>query len=70
MQLFSVNLIELQQDGTPLLDAAGNTIATYGQTEIGEFAKVFTGYTYASATNFVLSESATPAPPHGTIAMT
>jgi len=49
MQLFSINLVELNDDGTPLLDAQGKPIATYGQTEIGEFAKVFTGYTYATA---------------------
>ncbi len=49
MQLFSINLIELNDDGTPLLDAQGKPIPTYGQGEIAEFAKVFTGYTYASA---------------------
>ncbi len=49
MQLFSINLVELNDDGSPLLDAQGKTIATYGQTEIGEFAKVFTGYTYANS---------------------
>jgi hypothetical protein len=49
MQLFSINLIELNPDGTPLLDANGNTIATYDQNTIAEFAKVFTGYTYANS---------------------
>lgn len=49
MQLFSINLEELNDDGTPLLDAAGKPIPTYGQGEIAEFAKVFTGYTYATA---------------------
>ncbi len=51
MQLFSINLVELNQDGSPLLDAQNKPIPTYGQTEIGEFAKVFTGYTYSSAAN-------------------
>jgi|KBSSwiStaDraftv2_1062776.scaffolds.fasta_scaffold06390_7 uncharacterized protein (DUF1800 family) len=51
MQLFSVGLEELNADGTPLLDAQGNPIPTYGQTEIAEFARVFTGYTYSSALN-------------------
>ena len=51
MQLFSINLDELNIDGTPVLDAQGNKIQTYGQTEIAEFAKIFTGYTYASAAN-------------------
>ncbi len=51
LQLFSVNLVELNADGTPLLDAQGQEIPTYTQTDIAEFARVFTGYTYASAAN-------------------
>jgi uncharacterized protein (DUF1800 family) len=51
MQLFSIGLIELNPDGTPLLDAQGRTIPTYGQAEIAEFARVFTGMTYSSAAN-------------------
>jgi len=49
MQLFSINLVELNNDGTPILDASGNPIETYTQTDISEFARVFTGYTYANA---------------------
>ncbi|MFO1305802.1 MAG: DUF1800 family protein [Burkholderiales bacterium] len=51
MQLFSVGLVELNQDGTPMLDAQGRQIPTYGQAEIAEFARIFTGMTYADATN-------------------
>ena len=51
MQLFSIGLEELNADGTPLLDAQGKPIPTYGQAEIAEFARVFTGYTYATAAN-------------------
>ena len=51
MQLFSIGLVELNADGTPILDAQGSTIPTYGQDEIAEFARVFTGYTYSSAAN-------------------
>ena len=51
MQLFSIGLIELNADGTPLLDAQGRTIPTYGQAEIAEFARIFTGMTYSSAAN-------------------
>ncbi len=43
MQLFSIGLVELEADGIPLLDAAGETIPTYGNREITEMAKVFTG---------------------------
>lgn len=43
MQLFSIGLLELERDGSPLLDSDGNTIPTYGNREITELAKVFTG---------------------------
>jgi len=48
MQLFSVGTDLLNQNGTPILDANGNRIPTYGQTEITNFARVFTGWTIAS----------------------
>ena len=43
MQLFSIGLVELNQDGTPMLDAQGNLIPTYDNNDIKEFAKIFTG---------------------------
>ncbi len=43
MQLFSIGLYELNIDGTRVLDSSGNPIATYGQEDIQEFAKIFTG---------------------------
>jgi uncharacterized protein (DUF1800 family) len=51
MQLFSVGLEELNDDGTTINDAQGIPIPTYDQTTIKEFAKVFTGYTYADPVN-------------------
>lgn len=47
MQLFSIGLFELNQDGTQKLDETGNPIPTYGNEEITQMAKVFTGLTYA-----------------------
>ena len=52
MQLFTIGLDELNQDGTAKLDANGNTIATYGQAEIEGFARVFTGWTFAGSETF------------------
>ena len=46
MQLFSIGLVELNQDGTDMLDAQGQQIATYTQQDISEHAKIFTGWTY------------------------
>lgn len=52
MQLFSVGVDQLNQDGTPILDANGDRIPTYGQTEIANFARVFTGWVISTtATN-------------------
>ncbi len=43
MQLFSIGLYELNLDGSRKTDANGDFIPTYGQDEIREFAKIFTG---------------------------
>jgi uncharacterized protein (DUF1800 family) len=51
MQLFSVGLEELNDDGTTINDAQGIPIPTYDQNTIKEFAKVFTGYTFADPAN-------------------
>ena len=49
MQLFTIGLNELQPDGTLKLDDRGLPIATYNNGTIEEMAKVFTGWTFASA---------------------
>ena len=43
MQLFSIGLYELNSDGSHQLDAEGNSIPTYDNTDIKEMAKIFTG---------------------------
>ncbi len=55
MQLFTIGLFELNQDGSRKKDANGKDIATYGQDEIREFAKIFTGLSYDSAQGFGMS---------------
>jgi uncharacterized protein (DUF1800 family) len=47
-QLFTIGLVQLQPDGTLLLDSTGQPIPTYDQTTITETAKIFTGWTYAN----------------------
>ncbi len=49
LQLFSIGLVQLNQDGTPVRDAQGATIPTYDQPTIEEFARVFTGWILAPA---------------------
>ena len=49
LQLFSVGLVLLNQDGSPRLGDDGRPLPTYGGEEIKEFARAFTGWTYPPA---------------------
>jgi len=49
LQLFSIGLSMLNQDGSRQPDAGGNPIPTYDQKTVTEFARVFTGWTNAPA---------------------
>ena len=44
MQLFSTGLVELNLDGTPVLDDQGNPKLAYTNDEIMSFAKIWTGF--------------------------
>ncbi len=46
LQLFSIGTVELDDDGTPLTDAKGVPVPSYGQDEVKAFARTFTGWTY------------------------
>ncbi len=48
MQLFTIGVNELNEDGTKKLDAVGQLIPTYGQADIQTLARVLTGFTYPS----------------------
>lgn len=48
MQLFSIGLWELNQDGTRKLDSQGEPIATYDNNDITNVAEVFTGVNFPS----------------------
>ncbi len=43
MQLFTIGLYQLNDDGTRKVDSSGNFIPTYNNNDIAEMAKVFTG---------------------------
>lgn len=47
LQLFTIGVHELNQDGSEKLDNSGQPIPTYNQGTIEEFAKVFTGWGYS-----------------------
>ncbi|MEP7330064.1 MAG: DUF1800 family protein, partial [Betaproteobacteria bacterium] len=46
MQLFTIGVNALNEDGTPRLDAAGQLVATYTQSDIETMARVLTGYLF------------------------
>lgn len=48
MQLFTIGLWQLNQDGTRKLDSNGQPIPTYGQAEIAGMSRVFTGMSWAN----------------------
>jgi uncharacterized protein (DUF1800 family) len=47
MQLFSIGVDTLNQDGTPVLDSQGNRLPSYDQATIANLARVFTGWDLA-----------------------
>lgn len=47
MQLFSIGLHELNNDGTVKRDASGNAVETYNTADVMAMAKVFTGWSWA-----------------------
>ncbi|WP_201027398.1 DUF1800 domain-containing protein [Paraglaciecola hydrolytica] len=52
MQLFSIGLVELELDGSVRLAPNNQPIATYDQTRIKELARVFTGFNFATLTQW------------------
>lgn len=46
MQLFTIGVSQLNDDGTFVLDANGQRVATYGQSDIETLARILTGYTF------------------------
>ena len=56
MQLFTIGLFQLNQDGTLQPDSNGNPIPTYDQTTIQNFAKIYTGWTYPTKPGATLRE--------------
>ena len=52
MQLFSIGLVRLNPDGTPMVDGDGVPVPTYDQAVVEGFAHVFTGWTYANVPDF------------------
>ena len=65
LQLFSVGTVKLNLDGTPQLDAQGNPLPTYTQTDITEFTRVFTGWNFTTALGAGITNYRDPMAPRG-----
>ena len=52
MQLFTIGLHELNNDGSYKMDSLGQPIPTYDNDDIAEFAKIFTGFSWGDRTQF------------------
>lgn len=48
MQLFSIGLYQLNLDGSVMLDAQGQPVPTYTQTDVRQVALALTGWTYGN----------------------
>jgi uncharacterized protein (DUF1800 family) len=46
MQLFTIGLYQLNDDGTQRLDSAGNPVPTYSNNDVMGLARVFTGFSW------------------------
>ncbi|MFG6447918.1 DUF1800 family protein [Roseateles sp. BYS180W] len=51
LQLFTIGLLQLKPDGSPVTDAKGQPIPTYTQAQISELARVFTGWNWDGFSN-------------------
>jgi len=60
MQLFTIGLVELNQDGTPKIDSVGKTTDAYTQSDITGLARVFTGWDFDLAGKTFANANATP----------
>ena len=56
MQLFTLGLYALNQDGTLQHDSGGNPIPTYSQADVQAFARAFTGWTYPTQPGMTLQK--------------
>jgi uncharacterized protein (DUF1800 family) len=46
LQLFSIGTAVLNSDGSPQIDSQGMPVASYSQTQVNEFTRVFTGWRF------------------------
>jgi uncharacterized protein (DUF1800 family) len=52
MQLFTIGLVKLDNNGNPSLNSSGSTLPTYTQAQVEGIAKTFTGWTWGNSIYF------------------
>lgn len=57
MQLFSIGMVKLLADGSPILDSQGIPVPTYSQAEVEGLARALTGWTFPVTPGGVSSNS-------------
>ena len=65
LQLFSIGTVVLNTDGTPQKDSQGIPLASYGQTDVNEFTRVFTGWNFTTAIGAGITNWRDPMLPRG-----
>jgi uncharacterized protein (DUF1800 family) len=65
LQLFSIGTDTLNLDGTPQRDAQGIPIPSYGQTQVNEFTRAFTGWNFAATLGAGITNYRDPMVPRG-----
>jgi uncharacterized protein (DUF1800 family) len=65
MQLFTIGTAQLNLDGTPKLDAQGLPLASYNQTNVNEFTRLFTGWNFAAPFTSGITNYRDPMVPRG-----
>eukprot|EP00112_Aurelia_sp_Birch-Aquarium-sp1_P004100 Seg14652.3 transcript_id=Seg14652.3/GoldUCD/mRNA.D3Y31 product="hypothetical protein" protein_id=Seg14652.3/GoldUCD/D3Y31 len=60
MQLFSIGLVHLHEDGSLKLSAEGRPLPTYDQVDISAMARVFTGWSFSVYNNPSTSSTVVP----------
>jgi uncharacterized protein (DUF1800 family) len=65
LQLFSIGTDTLNPDGTPQRDSQGLPIPSYTQTQVNEFTRAFTGWTFATAIGAGITNYRDPMVPRG-----
>jgi len=64
-QLFTIGTVQLNLDGSPQLDAQGSPLASYNQTNVNEFTRVFTGWNFVAAFTAGITNYRDPMVPRG-----